>query len=81
MGDALSLCAQSIALGNGSITKDTVLHMLGSAGDGFVTQVLDLLTPNSQTKLENVLSSIKSISPNYKALLDDLVVAFHDLAL
>lgn len=81
MRDALSLCDQSIALGNGSITKDTVLHMLGSAGDGFVTQVLDLLTPNSQTKLENVLSSIKSISPNYKALLDDLVVAFHDLAL
>ncbi len=81
MRDALSLCDQAVALGNGVINRDIVLSMLGTAGDGFVCQILELLKLNSQVKLEDVLSTIRKISPNYKNLLDDLVLTFHDLAL
>lgn len=81
MRDALSLCDQAVALGNGAIRRDTVLSMLGTAGDGFISQVLELLKTNSQVKLSDVLSSIRAICPNYKSLLDELVQTFHDLAL
>ncbi len=81
MRDALSLCDQAIALGNGAIKHSVVLSMLGSAGYGFISQVLELLKTNSTLKLGEVLSSIREISPNYKNLLDELVQTFHDLAL
>ena len=81
MRDALSLCDQAVALGNGSIDRDIVLSMLGTVGDGFVSQVLELLKVNSQVKLGDVLSGIREVSPNYKNLLDELVQTFHDLAL
>ncbi len=99
MRDALSLCDQAVALGNGSITKDNVQAMLGTAGDGFVCSVLDLLknpsvpvnaqasaqvpvpVAQSQKTLSDVLNEIRTISPNYRTLLNDLVLCFHDLAL
>lgn len=94
MRDALSLCDQAVALGNGSITNDNVQAMLGTAGDGFVCSVLDLLKNPSATvqdtatvavqpqkTLSDVLNEIRTISPNYRTLLNDLVLCFHDLAL
>lgn len=81
MRDALSLCDQAIALGNGSIVSDLVLNMLGTVGDGFVSDILDLLVQNSQNTLDQVLDKINSLSPSYKTLLDELSIAFHDIAL
>ena len=86
MRDALSLCDQAVALGNGSITRDNVMSMLGTAGDGFVCSVLDLLKNTesqnaSQKNLSDFLNEIRSVSPNYRTLLNDLVLCFHDLAL
>lgn len=86
MRDALSLCDQAVALGNGSITRDNVMSMLGTAGDGFVCSVLDLLKNTesqnaTQKNLSDVLNEIRSVSPNYRTLLNDLVLCFHDLAL
>ena len=81
MRDALSLCDQAVALGNGSILTQNVLSMIGTAGDGLIAQILDLLKTNSKLKLGDVIAQIKKISPNYKNLLTDLVQIFHDLAL
>lgn len=81
MRDALSLCDQAVALGNGQITRQNVLSMLGTASDGLISQILDLLVANSSADLAAVLSQVRKISPNYKNLLNDLVVTFHDLAL
>ncbi|MGN0902722.1 MAG: DNA polymerase III subunit gamma/tau, partial [Succinivibrio sp.] len=81
MRDALSLCDQAVALGGGEILRDHVVSMLGTAGDNMIVSILDLLTMNSTADLADVISRIRSISPNYKNLLDELVIVFHDLAL
>ena len=81
MRDALSLCDQAIALGSGSLEKKSVLSMLGTAGDALITEVIDLLEPNKNSDLAVLLDKFAKISPNFKAVLDDLAIAFHDLAL
>ena len=81
MRDALSLCDQALALGSGALKEDCVISMLGTAGDGLISSILDLLSPNPALSLSEVLTSIHELSPNYKNLLDELVLTFHDLAL
>lgn len=81
MRDALSLCDQAIALGSGSLERKSVITMLGTAGDGLITEIIDLLAPGKEANLAAVLSKFAQISPNFKAVLDDLAIAFHDLAL
>ncbi|HAR79929.1 MAG TPA: hypothetical protein DCR21_03775 [Succinivibrionaceae bacterium] len=81
MRDALSLTDQAIALGAGSIKADLVLSMLGTAGDELLTRIFDLLLPGNNQNLGPVLEEIRGISPNYQNLLNELVTAFHDLAL
>ncbi len=81
MRDALSLCDQAIALGSGELKESNVVAMLGTAGDGLIGSILDLLSPQPAQSLAEVLTAIHSLSPNYKSLLDELVLTFHDLAL
>lgn len=81
MRDALSLCDQAIALGANTLVKDKVLAMLGSAGDGLTTTILDVLLANDNQKLAKVLDDISLLFPNYKQVLEDLVTIFHDLAM
>ena len=42
MRDALSLCDQAIALGNGTLERGSVIAMLGTAGDEMLDEVLRL---------------------------------------
>lgn len=81
MRDALSLCDQAIALANGSLKRESVIEMLGTAGDGIITNLLDILKPQSESDLSDFLEKVRRISPNYKNLLDEIVNCFHDLAL
>lgn len=107
MRDALSLCDQAIALGNGNLKSDTVYSMLGTAGDALIVDIFNLLTNKegavsttqnsvaNETNANNLdpamggssmdfgtlLNKIRMQAPNYKSLLDELVIAFHDLAL
>ncbi len=81
MRDALSLCDQAIALGNGSIKRDGVVDMLGTAGDGIIVNILNLLSSNGEPDLGALLEEIRKISPNYKNLMDEIVTCFHDLSL
>ena len=61
MRDALSLCDQALALGNGKILRDTVLSMLGTASDELVSDILSLLLVNSNKSLEEVLAKLKEL--------------------
>ncbi len=80
MRDALSLCDQAVALGNGFIKGESVRGMLGIIGDGMVTTVLDLLKQGSALTVGDVLNQIHALSPDYRNLLNELVTLFHDLA-
>lgn len=86
MRDALSLCDQAIALGHGQLTSTSVYAMLGTVGDQLISDIFDMLVstdPQSPDGLgfATLLDKIRSKAPNYKSLLDELVIAFHDLAL
>lgn len=92
MRDALSLCDQAIALGHGALTAETVFSMLGTVGDVLVNDIFELLTKKSDGSLQadaqssandfaTLIEKVRQKAPNYKSLLDELVIAFHDLAL
>ncbi len=85
MRDALSLCDQAIALGHGKLESDTVYSMLGTVGDVLITDIFELLagsnSSGSTAGFGAVLEKVRQKAPNYKSLLDELVIAFHDLAL
>lgn len=81
MRDALSLCDQAIALGHGQLTSANVYAMLGTVGDMLIADIFDLLSSNENLDFAALLDKIRSKAPNYKSLLDELVIAFHDLAL
>lgn len=110
MRDALSLCDQAIALGQGRLEASTVYAMLGTIGDVLITDILELLRSPAevafglaasavngniaaqteadisaqeghQMSMGDLLSKIRQLSPNYKSLLDELLLCFHDLAL
>ncbi len=80
MRDALSLCDQAIALGGGSLKAQSVQSMLGGAGDELIAEILDLLL-NTNADLSKLLDKVRRVAPNYKTLLDSMVLTFHDLAL
>lgn len=82
MRDALSLCDQAIALGHGELSAATVYSMLGTVGDALIADIFDLLCEGaSELNFAALLDKIRSKAPNYKSLMDELVIAFHDLAL
>lgn len=121
MRDALSLCDQAVALGNGKLETATVYSMLGTAGDSFTGAILQMLCAPSQAAAASagaaaadaaaaaagaadaaaggeaapadnaaaavnmtfatLLEELRQKAPNYRSLLDELVIAFHDLAL
>lgn len=82
MRDALSLCDQAIALGAGqSIQRNSVLQMLGATGDDNIENILKLLLNDQSVNAVDILNTILKQSPNYKNLLDELAIAFHDLSL
>lgn len=93
MRDALSLCDQAVALGDGALTTDSVHSMLGTVGDALITDIFNLLAEDPDTSgaedaalkqqqaFAALLELIRQKAPNYRSLLDELVIAFHDLAL
>lgn len=97
MRDALSLCDQAIALGHGTLNSATVYSMLGTVGDMLIGDIFDLLAASETDSASGasgaagaaeptlsfaeLLDKIRSKAPNYKSLLDELVIALHDLAL
>ena len=81
MRDALSLCDQAIALGSGNITREQVVSMLSTVGDDMIERVLLLLLGDPGVTAPELLNDINRLAPNYKNLLNDLAVAFHDISM
>ncbi|MGN1393788.1 MAG: DNA polymerase III subunit gamma/tau [Succinivibrionaceae bacterium] len=81
MRDALSLTDQSIALGSGNITLQTVLDMIGTLDNSYLTELIDVVASNNGSILPGVLLKIASITPDFDALHVSLARIFHDIAL
>ena len=77
-------------MGNGKLEQSNIQAMLGTVGDELTAQILELLSLPKDTKKDidngvhefgNLLLEIRAKAPNYKSLLDELVIALHDIAL
>lgn len=81
MRDALSLTDQAIALGNGSVLKDSVAHMLGTLD---TDQALHLLEAISSKQPQSALDSVAQLAQNgveWDGLLQQLASQLHRLAM
>lgn len=81
MRDALSLTDQAIALGNGSISQESVAHMLGTLD---TDQALHLLQAISSKSVDVVMSSVEQMAQNgvdWDGLLQQLASQLHRLAM
>lgn len=81
MRDALSLTDQAIAFGNGRVSEAEVGVMLGTIDRGQVMKmVMALATANAAHILASV-SSLAEHSPDYLAVLDDMLSLLHRVAI
>ncbi|MGC9421632.1 DNA polymerase III subunit gamma/tau [Vibrio sp.] len=81
MRDALSLTDQAIALGNGHIHYDTVVHMLGTLD---TDQALTLLQAISSKQPQTVMSCIESLADygvDWDGLLQQCAAQLHRIAM
>ena len=81
MRDALSLTDQAISFGSSEVREELVGEMLGSIDAKVVFQLLaDITSANGQRLLETV-AQLSDFSPDYAALLDDILAALHRIAI
>lgn len=81
MRDALSLTDQAIAFGSGSVSESDVRSMLGSIDQRLVYQLLVALAQQNARGVMDAVQSLSEFSPDYAAVLADLVSLLHRVAL
>lgn len=73
MRDSLSLLDQAIAFGCGTIKTEKVSSLLGAVPSRHLINILVLLANNDVLAIREQLSQIKNYSPDYSALLAQLI--------
>ena len=81
MRDALSLTDQAIAFGNGRVNESEVSTMLGSIDQGQVMRMVQALASANASEVFAAVSGLAEFSPDYLAVLDDMLSVLHRIAL
>lgn len=81
MRDCLSLTDQSIAQGNGNISRDNVQQMLGGVDRDWVFKILIALLKQDATALMKLSLAIASYAPSYSRLSAELIQLLHQVAM
>jgi DNA polymerase-3 subunit gamma/tau len=81
MRDALSLTDQAIAHGNEKLLPDEVRLMLGMVDKAYVTQIVEALLSKNANQLLDCVEQISMDSPNYQAILAELLSFLHRLVI
>ncbi len=81
MRDALSLLDQAIAFGNGSLSSETVLDMLGSVTRTSLYAILAAIAVRDGSALMQALHKLDEQAPDYAQVLEGIASALHTLAL
>ncbi|MEH6444090.1 MAG: DNA polymerase III subunit gamma/tau [Oceanospirillaceae bacterium] len=81
MRDALSLTDQSIAFGAGSVKEADVRIMLGTIDLRLVYQMLSALAVGDGLTLLKSVEDLAQFSPDYNAVLGDIVSLLHRIAI
>ena len=81
MRDCLSLTDQSIAQGNGNISRADVQQMLGGVDRDWVFKILIALLKQDSSALMQLSLSIASYAPSYSRLSAELIQLLHQVAM
>ncbi|UTW04222.1 DNA polymerase III subunit gamma/tau [Amphritea atlantica] len=81
MRDALSLTDQAIAFGAGSVVEADVRAMLGTIDQRLVYRLVDSLAAHDAKGLLTTVDELARYSPDYNAVLGDLISLMHRIAL
>lgn len=80
MRDALSITDQAIGFGQGSLTLDTVVDMLGLVGRDEVGALIDALAAGNAAAVLAVVGELADRAVDFEALLAELLAALHGMA-
>ena len=81
MRDCLSLTDQSIAQGNGSISREDVQQMLGGVDRDWVYKIVIALLKQDSSALMKLSLEIASYAPSYSRLTAELIQLLHQIAM
>lgn len=81
MRDCLSLTDQSIAQGNGNISRVNVQQMLGGVDRDWVFKILIALLKQDSSALMKLSLNIASYAPSYSRLSAELIQLLHQIAM
>lgn len=81
MRDALSLTDQAIAFGAGAVVEADVRAMLGTIDQRLVYSLVDNLAAHNARALLTTVDELARFSPDYNAVLGDLISLMHRIAL
>ncbi len=81
MRDCLSLTDQSIAQGNGNISRADVQQMLGGVDRDWVFKILIALLKQDSSALMQLSLNIASYAPSYSRLSAELIQLLHQVAM
>ncbi|WP_341503585.1 DNA polymerase III subunit gamma/tau [Gallaecimonas sp. GXIMD4217] len=80
MRDALSLTDQAIAHGSGALRMDEVQQMLGTLDTRFAEHLVSAVLADDAQALLAALDELAPLSPDYQALLGDILTLLHQMA-
>jgi len=81
MRDALSLTDQAIAMGQGSVTRDTVAQMLGTLDDEQPLALIEALVDGQGEQVMALLNQAASRGVEWEALLVEMLRLLHRIAM
>ena len=81
MRDALSLADQAIAMGQGSVTRDTVAQMLGTLDDEQPLALIEALVDGQGEQVMALLNQAASRGVEWEALLVEMLRLLHRIAM
>ncbi len=81
MRDALSLTDQAIAMGQGSVTRDTVAQMLGTLDDEQPLALIEALVEGQGEQVMELLNQAASRGVEWEALLVEMLRLLHRIAM
>lgn len=80
MRDALSLTDQAISHGGGKLSETDVVTMLGTVDRKRIYELMDGLVAGDVKKVLQIAESLAEFSPDYFALVEDMLVMMHAIA-
>ena len=81
MRDALSLADQAISFGDNQLKEEEVSSMLGTIGHGEVYGIIHTIVAEDGAGLLEKVAQLAEFSPDYEALLNDILAALHRIAI